>query len=105
MPKAKPPKIGTRKTIIEVEYNDIERLIQKHYNRPDYEVVCDMEWGNYESHSQTLNKKPIHDHDQKKVDRFKSGDKTVRFIFWNLMQDLVNNDVLDEAEYSISIYW
>jgi hypothetical protein len=44
-------------TYIEMNHNELDRIIQKHYNKPDFSSIAMEEWGNDQSYNFYLNGK------------------------------------------------
>jgi hypothetical protein len=105
------------KKIIKVDYSDLERYILYHGRsvginfkqvknygndemRDEYEIVAEEEWNNYSSQEITVEKGDVGDN---KMIELASGK-----LQWNIRSILTlfaNNNLLEEGEYLINIYW
>lgn len=100
------------KTLFEVDSDDLDRFINQHYGwaHDHFEFIPDQEMSNNTSKSYDFKKKNLDPtnildrHQIEELKRFKSG-KHESYIFQNIMQELVNNDILPEGEYLIKVFW
>jgi hypothetical protein len=95
---------GTKKTVIEVDYHDVDQVITKEYGR-DYECVAYEEWGNYQDHSLNIKKEPLDEFELEDLERWKSGDKKARCSVYVFLTDLCNQGKIEEGEYLINVFW
>lgn len=93
----------TKKTVTEVDYADLEQLIEDTYGHK-IELVADQEWCNDTDHCVFIDKGPLDDHSKQQVGQFRRIGKH-RFAMYPLLQDMCNNGVLQSGEYLISVCW
>lgn len=103
------------KVVYEIDYNDLDEIINEYFidltipwkkgdSERAYEIVAYEYWGNGESHSETLEKKPLTPYEQGFVDDAKLG-KWRHYSTGTYLQELVNADILPEGELIINIFW
>lgn len=96
-----------RKVLVKVDYNDIDKLITKHFPNMQggsYETVCYEEWGNYEDHSMDIDGK-LDDYGLKDVHEMMQTGKWKHYRTRALLDYLCSLGVIEPAEYLISIFW
>ena len=91
-------------TYIEVDYNDLQDLIQKHYHKPNYGIVPYQEWNNNSDYPIEVKKQEMSKYDLEDLEQFKS-DKQLHWKIYVIMNDLCNNNIIDEGNYLISVCW
>lgn len=99
-------KAGTRKVVVEVSYNDIDALINRHFPNmlSDYEIVAYEEWNNDESHDYTLNGK-VSEYDLKCVHRMQETGKWKHYSTSHILNYLCSLGVIEPASYLIDVSW
>lgn len=91
-------------TIVRVDSDELENFIQTVYG-VSYDIVGNQEWGNDSQHTCTIQeKKTLDAHDLKKLNGFKEG-KSISYCLLIILQDLVNQGLLQPAQYLISVCW
>lgn len=98
------PLKSRKKTVIEVEYGDLERFVKETYKQKEYSFVAAQECGNDSSHSFSIEKELLDEYDQKKLDAFTKTGK-YGFINHTVLQDLVNRDLIEPGNYVIRVSW
>lgn len=98
------------KTIIEVNYNDLDEAItkflkskgfsDKNFDQCGYESAVENEWSNDQSHSFAVDGK-IYSYQQEQVDRKKWGKLSTRTLL-NLM---FNEGLIESGEYIVDVSW
>jgi hypothetical protein len=97
------------KTVIEMDYGELETLVNNHYGLPHngdgYEFVAVQECGNDSAHTFYIPKaEPLNKYNQYVIDKLRSG-KAPIYHNHTILQDLVNNGVLAPGEYLIKVSW
>jgi hypothetical protein len=92
-----------KKTVIEVDYGDLDRFIQEVYGH-EYEIVADQELGNDCCKSVTVKKEKLNQWEQADLDMFISTG-IYRYMLHTILSDLCNRDLLEPGEYVIEISW
>lgn len=91
----------TKQTIISVEADDLQKLIEETYGYR-YEIVADMELSNDDLVESNVEKDELMDYDQNEVDEYgKTGRGS--FLLHKLMQDLCNKNLLIPGKYLIRV--
>jgi len=80
-----------------IQYSDFDKLVRKHYNKPDYEVLIGLECGNDTEHLFHVKKEPIDEYDMDSK-RFFEYPQTI-------LNDLCNKEIIEEGEYLIQVCW
>lgn len=95
------------KAFIEMDYNELEKLITKYLDLPEcYEVVACEEWNNDSSYAFNIKKEPIkYAWEVDDLIKIKNTKIVPNFRTRLIMQDMVNNDILPEGEYLINVSW
>lgn len=92
------------KTIFEVEYSHLEEIAKKIYKQ-DICLVSSQEWDNYSLHSLIVKKGDWYEEWKEVFDKWEKTGKQSYGIFYGLMQDLCNKELIPEGEYIIDVYW
>jgi hypothetical protein len=99
------------KTIAEIDYGDLEKLITKVFrslynpNLPYYEIVCEEEWGNYEKHSFNLQDKNWNITSWEDIEESLKNGKWKPFTTQNLLFKLVEWKYIPACELIVDVYW
>lgn len=93
------------KTYKEVDYYDLEELINKTYNKKDFSIVVDLELGNDSYTTMSVEKEEIDEYDKGKLIEFKNGNDETGWMTSILMTDMCNKDIIPEGEYLIHTSW
>jgi hypothetical protein len=91
------------KTIFHTDYNPLDSYISWVYGQL-FELVPDQELSNYSSKEITVKKEELRDYEQTKLDEFIQTGKGTG-LFYILMKDLANRDLIPVGPYVIKIYW
>ncbi len=102
--KEKAGALMQKKTYIEMEYHELDELIQRTFGHR-YEVVAFEEWNNDSSHSWTFKVEKLSEYDQKTLDEFIISGKIKNWRTYVLVQHMVNTGVLEPGNYLIEISW
>jgi len=92
----------TTKTVHEVSYSDLEELIKQTYGQ-EFSVPADQEIGN-DSSINYDNMTKGNDYDREAVMDFAATGQH-EYILAEILQDLVEQDLIPEGNYLISICW
>jgi hypothetical protein len=90
-------------------YSELDDLIQKHFNKPDFNCVADYEWSNDSQHTGTATIKDVEeggiDHDE--VQEFINAPGVPRFpCHWSiLLAELARRGEVPEGNYIIEVCW
>lgn len=94
----------TRKTVIEVDYREVERVIREYYYQPGYDIVADEEWNNDTQHVCEVfpvERDPIR---ERQVDEFiATGDGSFKLGY--LLDNLCVAGRIEPGHYLITISW
>jgi len=89
----------------EMDYSDLDRLVQRHFYRPDFNCVADYEWSNDEDHTGTVTAKDVEpggsDYDD--IQEFTAGQYTPHWT--TLLSELARRGVIQEGNYAINVCW
>lgn len=97
-----------KKTVIEIDYNELESIVRKHYgiDHNQYSFVATEECGNDTHHSfNVTGAAPLRDYDQETIDEIKATGNVPEYSNLTIMQDLVNSGVLEPGEYLVDVSW
>ena len=103
------------KTLIKVDYGDLERFIDKVINnglleevawRGSYEIVAEQEWNNDESHEINVEKAwcdkyPVSEYNLKQL----AEGKKVSFQLSAIMQLMAEKGIIQHGTYLIHVSW
>lgn len=94
------------KTITEVNYNDLEKVIEDVYGAK-YEIPSMEERGSGSGDMMEINirtKVPLRAYDCEEIIKLRAG-KPSQWILRTIMQDMVNNREIPEGFYIVDISW
>jgi hypothetical protein len=97
---------GKRKVVIEIDYNDVDDVITRHFPNMNgrYECVAYEEWGNYQDHSMDIDGQL----DDDELEDIHEMINTGRWPHWrtsDILNYLCKMGVIEPAEYLISVFW
>lgn len=103
---------GIKKTVIEVDYNDVDRAIDKYFGigygteYPGYESVAVEEWNNYQDKEIQIDG-ILDKYDQEKLDYFLANkDKANKHPGVRIMLNyLASIGEIEKGDYLISVFW
>lgn len=95
--------IGKKKTVVEVDYDELESLIECVYGR-EVELVVSEEWGNYEAHTFSADGK-LDKYEEAALLKFQEEGYASFGITRVLLNDLVRKGEIEASEYVVSIFW
>lgn len=90
-----------KKTVIEMDYKELETLVKKTYGQ-EYNFVEDEECGNDSSHSFNFEEETLDAFSKEQLQSFKAGHNP-SYITGTLIQDMVNNKILEQGDYLITV--
>lgn len=98
-----------QRTYYELEYHEVDTLIQREFNRPDYEIVAEEEWRNDTTHTATVKLEWFNKYDRQDVEYFISG-KPRPYKGWHchwskLFCWLAEQGKVPEGDYLIRVSW
>ena len=96
------PTLGERVSYIEVEYGDLEDLIQKEYGQA-FCFPMDQEASNDSQHSFSIYG-DIDEYDRRKVESFKETGRH-SFSAYAILNDLAARSNIEKGEYLIIVCW
>lgn len=91
----------TVKTVFEVDYNEVDRIINKHFfdGKSIYECVPDEEWSNDSSHEITVDGL-VSEYQAKDI-----ANKRREYMTSTYLNELCRIGVIEKGEYLISVSW
>lgn len=92
-----------KKTIFEVDYKDLERLIKEEFGH-DFSIPADEEVGNDTSISKNIQKEELAKYDKDRLTEFLHIGRYGPCL-QVLMTDMANRDVIEEGDYVIRVSW
>lgn len=93
------------KQVIEIDYNELEDIVNKHFDITSYEFVAVQECGNYSSYSFNMPKaEPLDKWGLAAIELLKQ-DGSPTYYNHAIMQQLVNDGVLAPGEYLVKVSW
>ena len=95
--------IGVKKTIIEVEYRDLEKFIKKVYDK-NIELVPSENWSNDESHSFNVDGQ-LDTWEETELMDFMENDDASYGITRVLLNDLARKGEIEVGEYIVNVCW
>lgn len=96
--------IGTKKTMIEVDYHEVECLIQETYGIKEYNIACAEETGNDTALSYTISPEEADEYTLESIEKMRSG-KEVSYRTQSIMDDLCFRGLIEAGDYVIEISW
>jgi hypothetical protein len=94
------------KSVITVDYDDLDEFLTKRFNLPeDYEVVAMEELGNDMVKSIDVSKKELDKYDQRYIDAITKDKEVELYNTGVLLCHLCNLGEIPEGEYLIEISW
>lgn len=95
-----------KKEIYHIDYNDLQEFIREHYNRPDFNIICDMEWNNDASYVLQVCKDELEKCDKEEIESWKLDSyDSYHYIVPTLLNDLCNKGLVEEGEIYVSVCW
>lgn len=89
---------------IEMEYSELESLIQKEFNLPyDFNLPCDLETSNDTTHTFTAERKPLETYESSNFEAALKKEKS--FMTGTFINELCNRGKLEPGKYLINICW
>lgn len=92
-----------KKTIIEIDYNELEQLVYDKLGFKQYDFVCAQECGNDSSHSFVVDGK-ISKWDKENLDKWAEG-KDMAYGNQTVLNALCAKGFIEAGEYIVSVYW
>ena len=95
-----------KKQVIEMEYGELEKLIEKTYGFEEYCFPAEQEIDNDSSWTTKLvANEELDEWDKKDLEEMKATKKPKQRRTHLLMQDMCNNGILEPGDYVIQICW
>ena len=88
-------------TYIEVDYHDLEQLIQETYQQPDYNIVADEEWSNDSRYTFTLERAALNEYQACDVGGFRA-DGNGQYKLGSLLADLCLQGHIEPGDYLVA---
>ena len=88
----------------EIEYGALEKIIQQHYSRPDYEIPSEEEFGQGWK-TYVLAKRELNEYGAKDIEQFIAKTKQGHYMLHTLLQDLCNKGLVPEGKLFVDITW
>lgn len=93
----------------EMEYHEANELIQKEFNRPDYEIIAEEEWCNDTEHTAPIKVEWLSKHDRQDIEHFIAKDpppyRGWRCSWVSLFCWLAEKGKIPEGDYLIRVGW
>ena len=89
-------------------YSELDRLIQEHFQKPDYTCVAEEEWSNDNVYRVTVRLDWYTEDEREDVQHFINGTKP--YQYWScsvdsLMCELAENEIIPLGNYLIEVCW
>ena len=94
----------TKKTVLSVDYLDLEKAIQEFYGVKSFSVVVDLKAGNDTVHEICVEKEPLDEYGAKKLKAFGAGGHPT-FVLRTLLTDMCNQGAIESGTYLIGVCW
>ena len=94
---------GVKKTIFEVDYNDLDRFIAHHYQLNYFEGT--LESSNDTSHSITVEKEPLSKWDVTDMEKILKDGNCEYWKLHIVLQDLCNKGIIEPGQYLVRVSW
>lgn len=102
VPSSKPIRLkSSTKTIITVDYSDLDDFVQLVTNQKDYQCVAEEEWGNDSDHEVDVKETPLDDYAAKDWAAFKDGKKSGSYMIYTIMNGLCVDGLIPPGNYLI----
>ncbi len=96
--------IGTKKLMIEVDYSEVEQIIQDTYGIKEYNLPCAEETGNDTALTYNISPEEANASTLESINKMRL-DKCVSYKTLALMNDLCFKGLIEAGEYVIEICW
>lgn len=93
----------TKKTVIEVDYSDLEDFIEENYN-VEYNIIAGEETGNDEYLSYTIKNEYLTNYDYLNLRKWTETGNGM-YLLSNILQDLCVKGLIEEGNYLIHVSW
>jgi hypothetical protein len=95
--------MATKKTVIEMDWNELEEIVNKTYGINNYNFVASMECGNDSAHQFDVSK--IEKPDEWYMKQIADIKNNPNVSPYAIMQDLVNRGAIEPGDYLITVCW
>ena len=95
--------IGKKKSVIEIDYNEVDRLAQETYGH-NPEIVASEEWNNDEEHSIEVDGE-LDKWDLEALTKFIKTGHASFGIARILLNDLARQNLIEKGEYLVTVSW
>lgn len=101
------PKIFTTRTVISVNYHDLEHLIREIYGiTGDWSFVEDQECGNDSDHEFHVERKPLAKYEEEQLANFiQSKGERESYMANTILDDLCNKQIIEPGNYLVQVSW
>lgn len=94
-----------KKVVFEVNYGDLERAIQEHFDFIEYSICAAEEVGNDSALTFNIDAKPLDEWELKDLEEMKKSNGNKGWRTHLLMQAMCIDGVIEPGEYLIQISW
>ncbi len=95
----------TVKAVIEVDYGDLEELIQEVYGVKEFSIPSSEEVSNGVCRKFSIAKEALNEYTVTSINKFKEEPEESSFMLRTLLVDMCSNGIIMPGEYLIKIYW
>lgn len=92
-----------QESVFTVDYNDLDKAIQKHFGRPEYECVADEEWNNYSAYDFNVDGK-LDDWDMKKLAGWITTGKNTPSVR-TILNKMCSDSAIQAGKYIVKVFW
>lgn len=92
-----------KEIVLKMDYRLFDEIVNKFYNKNNYDIVAYEELNNYSSKEYNIKKKKLSPYDEKNLQNFIDTD--YQWVTQILFQDLCNKGILEEGKYIIDVSW
>lgn len=93
-----------KEVVFLVDYNDLDKAIQRYFGRADYNSVAANEWNNYSSYEFDVDSH-VDDYSMGKIDKFRAGTGWGAHITEALLCKMCADNVIEPGRYIVKVYW
>lgn len=94
----------TKETYTVMSYQELDTLVQTHYQKPNFECVAAGDWNNGAAYVFTVKRQPLDNYSEGLMQKFLTTGN-IDWGIWTLLNDLCNQKVIEPGNYLITVYW
>lgn len=91
--------------VIEMEYGELEKLIEKTYGFEEYSIPAEEHLCYCSYTTELVKDEELDEYDKKDLEQMKTTKKPMQWRTHLLMQDMCNNSILEPGDYVVKIFW